>query len=581
MRQLLGTWSGDYIYLFDMFDDAKTAQSVANSVSSARHRSRTADHSQEDAALTHGVSRARSAREGSAQRPGSVGGQVTTGMPSRSPSASSRSRSSHPRTDAAGTRPHTSGEDTHQASSPTLAAPIMCEGAEAFNCGDYTGAISAYTQQIHQGNERALHNVVGGVTLSLSTVRRRDAERALAYRNRAVAYLHRGEASLDFISATRDASRSVTLDELNADGWWRGMPDEQGRTCVLLLPPQIYATIWRNLSTRLQHGWNILVALQQLEEMRAHKEHELRICDELLAEAKDARERSGLKSHRRRIQAQMQQDVEEIQREETKRRLLLDKSVTNYLRCLSLTDRFDLCVFRLMSLWFAHSDDSQTCSVVAELLPSVSSHKFLPLSYQMSARMENATTDFQQQLRALVCRTAGEHPYHALYQIIALRNTSGKQSSTIGAANAVGGDDRSRADAASLVLDTLRANRQLTETIDEMNRLSAAYVEVAMFRLIREKVMQTVGRGYIQLDRRLSLPRVGALPRVPVTTIDLPVQPTGQYANFVSIRRFSSRFRVVGGINLPKIIECEGSDGRRYTQLASRLCTQAPVSAHG
>lgn len=45
------------------------------------------------------------------------------------------------------------------------------------------------------------------------------------------------------------------------------------------------------------------------------------------------------------------------------------------------------------------------------------------------------------------------------------------------------------------------------------------------------------------------------------------MDPTGQYENLVTISSFKREFRLAGGINLPKIIDCVGSDGKERRQL--------------
>lgn len=45
------------------------------------------------------------------------------------------------------------------------------------------------------------------------------------------------------------------------------------------------------------------------------------------------------------------------------------------------------------------------------------------------------------------------------------------------------------------------------------------------------------------------------------------VDPSGKYENLVTIRSFKPEFRLAGGLNLPKIIDCIGSDGKERRQL--------------
>lgn len=45
------------------------------------------------------------------------------------------------------------------------------------------------------------------------------------------------------------------------------------------------------------------------------------------------------------------------------------------------------------------------------------------------------------------------------------------------------------------------------------------------------------------------------------------VDPSGCYDNLVTVRSFVPHYSLVGGVNLPKIIDCVGSDGRSRRQL--------------
>lgn len=54
---------------------------------------------------------------------------------------------------------------------------------------------------------------------------------------------------------------------------------------------------------------------------------------------------------------------------------------------------------------------------------------------------------------------------------------------------------------------------------------------------------------------------------IPVITKDLDVDVTGRYNDVVGTKRFERSFELAGGINLPKIIICVGTDGRSYKQV--------------
>jgi hypothetical protein len=58
--------------------------------------------------------------------------------------------------------------------------------------------------------------------------------------------------------------------------------------------------------------------------------------------------------------------------------------------------------------------------------------------------------------------------------------------------------------------------------------------------------------------------------QVPVITAPLPVDPGAKYppGTFPYFKGMSDRITVMNGINAPKVIECMGSDGHKYRQLA-------------
>ncbi len=49
--------------------------------------------------------------------------------------------------------------------------------------------------------------------------------------------------------------------------------------------------------------------------------------------------------------------------------------------------------------------------------------------------------------------------------------------------------------------------------------------------------------------------------------MNFQVESSCEYNNLNYIHRFEDTFKLAGGINLPKIINCIGSDGRKYKQL--------------
>jgi ataxia telangiectasia mutated family protein len=50
-------------------------------------------------------------------------------------------------------------------------------------------------------------------------------------------------------------------------------------------------------------------------------------------------------------------------------------------------------------------------------------------------------------------------------------------------------------------------------------------------------------------------------------TIELPVSQTRDYSSAVRILKFDIEYSLCGGVNVPKLVICKGTDGKSYRQL--------------
>ncbi|CAO2161842.1 unnamed protein product, partial [Urochloa humidicola] len=75
-------------------------------------------------------------------------------------------------------------------------------------------------------------------------------------------------------------------------------------------------------------------------------------------------------------------------------------------------------------------------------------------------------------------------------------------------------------------------------------------------------------------NKRIPLPRevrsICQLELVPVVTATIPVDPSCRYevGSFPHFSGLADSIMIMNGINAPKVIECFGSDGNKYRQLA-------------
>ncbi|KAB0391534.1 hypothetical protein E2I00_011059 [Balaenoptera physalus] len=251
------------------------------------------------------------------------------------------------------------------------------------------------------------------------------------------------------------------------------------------------------------------------------------------------------------------------------RKRFLCKAVENYINCLLSGEGHDTWIFRLCSLWLENSGVSERDGM------KIPSYKFLPLMYQLAARMGTKMMGglgFHEVLNNLISRISMDHPHHTLFIILALANANKdefltkpeaarrsritknapKQSSQL---------DEDRTEAANKIIRTIRSRRP--QMVRSVEALCDAYIILANLDATQWKTQ----RKGISIPADQPIIKLKNLEDVVVPTMEIKVDPTGEYGNLVTIQSFKAEFRLAGGLNLPKIIDCLGSDGKERRQL--------------
>lgn len=265
------------------------------------------------------------------------------------------------------------------------------------------------------------------------------------------------------------------------------------------------------------------------------------------------------------LQKQHTMDMEEAKRLQDDKDSFLMLALESYQCCLVTGEKYDIrVVFRLVSLWFNLSTNQNVVNSMLKTIKQVQSYKFLPLVYQIASRM-GATKDsqgprsFQFALTMLVKKMAIDHPYHTIFQLLALANgdrVKDKQRSK--SAFVV---DLDKKHAAEDLLNGLSSHHGAV--IQQMRQMVEIYIKLAELETKKEDT-----------NRKIPLPRdvrsVRQLELVPVITATLPVDRSCQYpeGSFPHFNGLSDRVMVMNGINAPKVVECFSSDGHKYRQLA-------------
>ncbi|XP_073469598.1 serine-protein kinase ATM [Aquarana catesbeiana] len=275
-----------------------------------------------------------------------------------------------------------------------------------------------------------------------------------------------------------------------------------------------------------------------------------------------------------KVQRELELDECEIAALKEDRMRFLRTAIKNYISCLVSGEEHNMWIFRLCSLWLENSRVPEVNNIMKEESKKIPSHKFLPLMYQLAARMGTKNMgrqEFHEVLNNLISRTSLDHPYHTLFIILALANANKddmviksdtkKSRLTKNVPKKISQTDEDRMEAARSIVNTIKKHR--THMVRDVERLCDAYIILANVDASQWKAQ----RKAIPIPSDQPITKLSNLQDVVIPTMELKVDPSGKYENLVTIQSFKPEFRLAGGLNLPKIIDCVGSDGRERRQL--------------
>jgi ataxia telangiectasia mutated family protein len=295
--------------------------------------------------------------------------------------------------------------------------------------------------------------------------------------------------------------------------------------------------------------------------------------EQILRTQSDPRALAGLTHDQKQAERLLREDTQRYKKHSESLSTFLQQAIDMYSRCLQAADDFDNDGhIRLVSLWFANFNDNDLQDKVRFSIDRIPSRKFVFLAHQLSARLAKSANDpvtgSQDTLQNLILRMCREHPFHSLYQVYCLRPSSGathggrRSSSRLDLPSSQG----ERAAAAADIFDRLRADPSSNQQVVNVEQVCDAYLQWAK-RPIRGVVNK--GRsGPYDIPVGMLILKLNDV-RVPVLTVNTPIDPALQYQNCIWISHYERTFETAGGINLPKICYCYGSDGTRYKQLVS------------
>ncbi|KAM9358741.1 serine-protein kinase ATM [Symphorus nematophorus] len=274
-----------------------------------------------------------------------------------------------------------------------------------------------------------------------------------------------------------------------------------------------------------------------------------------------------------KVQRELELDEKALSNLQADRQRFLCKAVENYIQCLEEGEEHDTWVFRLASLWLENADVKAVNDMMKKGVKKIPSYKFLPLMYQLAARMgtKMATgvtedTGFHDVLIDLICRASLEHPHHTLFIIFALVNANKDENFcrsrlSKSAPRQPSPFDLERSAVAQKIINAIKKKR--ATMIRGIERLCDAYITLAYMDASRHKTEKKA----IPIPADQPIMKIKDLEEVVIPTMEIKVDPSGRYDNLVTVRSFIPHYHLAGGVNLPKIIDCVGSDGKSRRQL--------------
>ncbi|GET85446.1 phosphatidylinositol 3-kinase-like protein [Leishmania tarentolae] len=247
--------------------------------------------------------------------------------------------------------------------------------------------------------------------------------------------------------------------------------------------------------------------------------------------------------------------------------------------CLPVDHEEDVvhAVFGFVELWLNAADVEEGGSevlnkVLDKAVERIPTAVFVPLAGQLTAQLGDQHDG--ERLAHLVSRVAQDYPLHVVWPLLALYH--GHTFAKSRDVNTLHNADEAKIAAARQLLASLASSQSTANTataarlstqIRHAQLLSSSYLELAFHRSAAAAQVgkrHTISRDFMLIKdaRHLAIP--------PPTSLDAFATPAvgeGAALTVPHIVRYRDYFTTPGGVNVPKTIQCELSDGTVVRQL--------------
>ncbi|XP_063853979.1 serine-protein kinase ATM-like isoform X2 [Scylla paramamosain] len=268
------------------------------------------------------------------------------------------------------------------------------------------------------------------------------------------------------------------------------------------------------------------------------------------------------------LQRNINIDVEFLSELEREEQTYLLTALKAHLTCLAMTSTHHLLTYRVVALWLQNCAKEEVNAMMSEHGCQVKSHHFVPLLYQLVARLSTHNAhlplSFPSVLSQLLLRVCGDHPHHTLPVIYALAHAhADDQFQTTGRRKEPQVTEEDRVQAAKQLVDRLKRIPTLRDHVVEFETISLAYLSLANWcgSLARP---QTGDK--IEIPSNQPLRNLPAIRHTASLTQPLPLQPSAQYSPPL-LQDWEGAGMCVGGINAPIRLTARTSDGAKNFEL--------------
>ncbi|RDA85469.1 hypothetical protein CP532_0008 [Ophiocordyceps camponoti-leonardi (nom. inval.)] len=296
--------------------------------------------------------------------------------------------------------------------------------------------------------------------------------------------------------------------------------------------------------------------LERLQSLRKGRSDDVAAFKALIATTKDSQLRSRYSHALSREKQWLELDEQELRRVEQTRGEFLRLSLENYLLSLATSDEHNNDALRFTALWLERSTEEATNKAVARHLNKVPTRKFAGLINQLTSRLQNEDSVFQNLLFNLVMSICTDHPYHGMYQIWSGTRVKPEDKDEVAvlrvkATQKVAQRLAGTKDVAGIWLSIDRASRSYHFLAGEK---SSGYKSGAKVALTKSKA----GSNLMACLSKY---------KIPPPTMHLDVSATKNYSGVPYVVKLEPMMTIASGISAPKIITAVGSDGVKYKQL--------------